>query len=316
MSVGTHKAARRVIRVVDQIVNLCTLLFMLLLLAFGGYAMWDSRQLYNQADAARYDIYKPSAEDEGKSFGELQVLNPDVFAWLTVYGTHIDYPVVQGESNLSYINTNAEGEYALSGSIFLDSKGKRDFSSFNSILYGHHMEKQRMFGDLELFREENYFQIRQYGNLYYDGVDHGLEFFAFAHVDAYDTLAFSTNDFGNNAQNYLNHIFKNAVQLRDIGITAQDRILVLSTCSSESTNGRDLLLARISEQTFEDNFVYDDKKTGEIVTADQQKSLLEQYPALVWFSIPLALTVVAILYISIRRNRRNRYVPRREKLDQ
>ena len=56
--------------------------------------------------------------DESPSLQELQKINPDVCAWLTVDGTKIDYPVVQGETNLEYINQDIYGEFALSGSIF------------------------------------------------------------------------------------------------------------------------------------------------------------------------------------------------------
>ena len=44
--------------------------------------------------------YKPAGKtDESPSLQELQKINPDVCAWLTVDGTKIDYPVVQGETN-------------------------------------------------------------------------------------------------------------------------------------------------------------------------------------------------------------------------
>ncbi|MCG4817374.1 class B sortase, partial [Collinsella aerofaciens] len=75
----------------------------------------------------------------GLSFEQLKELNPEVFGWLTVYGTNIDYPVTQGKDNWKYVNTNALGEYSLSGAIFLDYTNRKDFQDFNSILYGHHM---------------------------------------------------------------------------------------------------------------------------------------------------------------------------------
>ena len=172
MSVTAKQIGKRAVRIANSIVNFIVLITILLAVAFGCYALWDSDQVYNAADAARYEIYKPRAEDGGRSFGELQALNPEVFCWLTVYGTHIDYPVAQGDSNMKYVNTNAEGNYSLSGSIFLDCGNRNDFSDFNSILFGHHMEKQTMFGEIGLFSDKDYFDARPTGNLYYGGKDH------------------------------------------------------------------------------------------------------------------------------------------------
>lgn len=285
MGVTAEKIGRMAIRTANGMVDFFVLLLILLLTAFSGYALWDSTQLYNAADAAHYEVYKPSAQDEGKSFGELRALNPEVFAWLTVYGTHIDYPVTQGEDNMKYVNTNAQGEYSLSGSIFIDSGNKQDFSDFNTIFYGHHMEKQAMFGEIGLFANRDYFDARQYGNLYYDGQDHGLKFFAFMHVDAYDTSVFTAGVLGQQAQQtYLENLLQKATFTRDIGVTAEDRIVLLSTCSSESTNGRDILLAKIMDEVYDDGFRQDEAENPGAPQAviDRQGGLLTRLPTWAW----------------------------------
>ena len=134
----------------------------MILLAFAGYALWDSNQIYQAADKSSYALYKPTETNEGKSFQELQAVNPEVFAWLTVYGTNIDYPVTQGHDNMKYVNTNAEGLYSLSGAIFLDCNNSRHFSDFNHIVYGHHMENKVMFGELADFANRAMFDAHRY----------------------------------------------------------------------------------------------------------------------------------------------------------
>jgi len=122
------KVGKMVVRAADSVLNFIVLLAVLLLLLFGCYAMWDSGRVYSSADSARYAVYKPTADTaSGPSFSQLQAINPEVFSWLTVYGTHIDYPVVQGADNLKYINTDALGGYSLSGAIFLDAGCSEDF---------------------------------------------------------------------------------------------------------------------------------------------------------------------------------------------
>jgi len=279
----------RAIRLTSGAVNLFVFLAILLLLAFGSYAMWDSKQVYQAAQAARYEIYKPSAENGELSFKELQAINPEVFAWLTVYGTHIDYPMEQGPDNMKYVNTNAQGQYSLSGAIFLDCNCDRDFSCFPCILYGHHMERDTMFGEIDNFADKSYFDARRYGMLYYDGQEHGLETFAFVHADAYDGAVFRTSIAGREAQEaYLKLLLSRALHTRDIQVTAEDRIVLLSTCSASSTNGRDILVARITAETYDDPF-----ETNE---ADKKGSALavDRLPGL-WIRIPLGFQIAILI---------------------
>ena len=92
---------RRLVRALDDVVNFVLLAALLLLLLFGCYCIWDARQVSSAARAEQYEVYKPSAEDT-VSFQELQAQNEDVIGWITVYGTGIDYPLLQGEDNWIY----------------------------------------------------------------------------------------------------------------------------------------------------------------------------------------------------------------------
>lgn len=292
MGVGAKTMGRYAVRAANGVVNLIILLLILLLIAFGAYALWDSQQIYETADATRYERYRPRIEDEGKSFGELQALNPEVFAWLTVYGTNIDYPVVQGDDNMKYVNTNAEGDYALTGAIFLDSRNRRDFSDFNSIFYGHHMAKEAMFGELDRFADRDFFASHRYGHLYVDGNNYGLEFFLFLHADAYDVDVFSPAVQGEEAQQqYLDRLQGMALQERDLIVTLDDNMFLLSTCSSDSTNGRDILVARLTDTLFENTFLIQESH-GEHGTVDERADVLERMPR--WL-IPAMIVFLLIL---------------------
>ena len=238
--------AKTGIRAANFMVDTFVIIVILLLLAFGCYAMWDSNQIHNAASPTRYERFKPTTDDNGAGFRQLQEINPDVIAWLNVYGTNIDYPVVQGRDNIKYVNTNAEGRHSLSGAIFLDYRNSPDFTDFNNILYGHHMENRVMFGEITSFADADYFNARRHGYLYVDGQRHGLEFFAYVQADANDTRVFRANitDY-EGKQNYLDMLMDMASITRDVSVTADDRIVLLSTCSPNSTNGRDILVGRI-----------------------------------------------------------------------
>ena len=248
--------ARKTINFTSGVVDFAVLLAAVILIAFSGYALWDANQVYEAAKSENYAIYKPGTEEGGLSFGELQEINDEVFAWLTVYGTSIDYPVAQGEDNMKYVYTNAEGRYAASGSVFIDYKNSRDFSDFNTIFYGHHMASPAMFGDIGKFRDEEYFAARKYGNLYFDGKDHGIEFFSFLHTDVHNYDVFCPKVTGAEKQQaYLDGLMEISIYTRDIGVTIEDNIILLTTCSSESTNGRDILTGRLTDEVFEDTLI-------------------------------------------------------------
>jgi len=251
-----NKICANAVRFTNSIVNLAILIVILLLLVFGSYALWDSHQVYAAADSTQYATYKPTDENKGLSFKDLQTINPEVISWLTVYGTHIDYPVAQAKDNLKYINTDAKGKYSLSGSLFLDSDCSPDFSDFSSIIYGHHMDQDTMFGEIGLFSNQSYFNARKYGVLYFDGRQHGLEFFAFMHVDAYDSAIYRTKVTGKEAQQaYLDLLMQRASHTRnDVSVTTSDHIVLLSTCSAGTTNGRDILIGKITDQVHDDPF--------------------------------------------------------------
>jgi len=285
------------------------LVIILALVSIGSYALWDSDQVHRAAQASNYAIYKPIPEV--KSFEELILINDDVFAWIEVYGTHIDYPVVQGLDNSTYINTSAAGKYSLSGAIFLDYRSARDFSDFNSILYGHHMEKFAMFGEIGDFAKKSFFDARQYGMLFYNGTEHGLEFFAFIHVDAYDKTVFLPGIIEAGAsQEYLNRIFECAVHTRELSVpvSTEDRIVLLNTCSAASTNGRDILVGRISDELFDNPFAVDEVIEDELVPG----GFMEMWGALaLWakvliFALPLIALILLVSFLMNRKRKKDK----------
>jgi sortase B len=250
------KAGKRTVKIMDSAVNMTLMVIVIIACIFAGYALWDSKQVLGGADKSLFTEYKPTVENEGKTFEELKLINPETFAWLTVYGTNIDYPVVQSlESNIKYVNTDIEGNFSISGTLFLDKRNKNDFTDFNSIIYGHHMDKQVMFGEIGEFWDEEKFNTHQYANLFFDGKDHGVEFFTFIHADSYDNLVYSPNIAEERREEFLDHIQTLAIHTRDVDITTNDRIVLLSTCSSATTNGRDILIGKIYDEPFEDTFV-------------------------------------------------------------
>lgn len=288
----------RVIRALDAVIDMSVLITFLLLLLYGCYALWDSKQLHHAASSEQYQVYKPGENDY--SFEQLIKINPDVFGWLTVYGTKIDYPLVQGKDNEKYVFTDVTNQHSMSGSIFMDYRNARDFSDFNTIIFGHHMAESAMFGDLGNFLDKKYFDQRKYGNLYFDGKDHGIEFFAFMEVDAFDNGIFGTPVTGTDAQQtYLTNLLEKSKHLRSIEVTTDDQLVLLSTCTSSSTNGRHILVGRVTDQVFPVPKEFADKEKEYLVG---QESLLDKIKHLpIWLKVAfIFLFVVVLLFLLVR----------------
>jgi sortase, SrtB family len=279
----------RGVQLIEGTINVMVLLLFVGCIAFGAYAMWDSNQLYVEADTTQYEQYKPIDTDT-RSFAELKEINTDVIGWISVYGTNIDYPLVQTEDNETYVNTSITGEKVLSGSIFLDYRNRPDFSDFNSIIYGHHMDRALMFGDIGEFQDEEYFKERRYGRLYNGTREYGIEFFAFVEADGYDRSVYAPAITEMvSQQDYLEGLLGKALYSREVEGGSFDRLVLLSTCASSATNGRHILVGRLSDTLYEDPFMKEGM-TGEFGTREGFWS----YPIFWWFIAMLTIANVAL----------------------
>lgn len=236
----------------DRILTALVALVLAVVFMYACYALWDTWQIYEGAGIDESLLkYKPELDkDNGDTFEKLMEINPDVCAWLTIEDTHIDYPVVQGEDNVTYLNTDVYGEFSLSGSIFLDYRNARDFSDSYSLIYGHHMDGDVMFGELGYFSEDSYFEKHQTGILYLPDRTYQFRIFACLQTDAYNGLIFSPGNLSEDGfGTFLGWVEENAIQYREIPVSGQNRILSLSTCSDTSTNARTIVLGYLDTLT-------------------------------------------------------------------
>lgn len=95
------------------------------------------------------------------AFDALKKINPDVVSWITIPGTNIDYPVLQGKDNNQYLHKDMEGKDSTAGAIFLDHGDEADLSSRHNIIYGHHMKNGTMFKDIVKYKDQQYFDEHQ-----------------------------------------------------------------------------------------------------------------------------------------------------------
>ena len=268
------------LRAANGLLDGVTALLVLLAVVWSGYALWDNSRVYAAADNVQAGLlaFKPQPqEDNSLSFGQLRDINPDVCGWLTLDGTAIDYPVVQGESNFTYLNTDVYGSFALAGSIFLDVDCDADLSGRYSLIYGHHMENGRMFGDLDKYKDGAFFRQNTTGTLTLPGGSYRLEVLACLVVPASEQAIFAPGKWQADAGGLLPFVEENALQMDAQALRFADntfdmivsrnvtwnlehpnralraleeepegaQFLAMATCSGEYTDARTVVLARM-----------------------------------------------------------------------
>ena len=245
--------SRIVVKWINSFVSLIVVLALFLFGSYSVYSLWDNQQVYDAAKDIQIQMQElkpeqPTEEDEAPSFDDLHAVNPDVCGWVTLYGTQIDYPILQGDTNLTYINTDVYGNFALAGSIYLDCRNSRDFSDVYNLLFGHHMANSRMFGDLDLYKDEGFFRKNVRGTLLTENAVYDLQVAALLLVPASEEGVFDITLY-ENADDVISYVRENAVFLNNTMPEPGDeaQFLVLTTCSSEFTDARTVLVTTMTK---------------------------------------------------------------------
>lgn len=241
------KKAAIAARAGNRILSIIAGILILLMLSYGVYSLWDTYKIYADSFADEELLKFRPADDGGDNptLEDLKKKNPDVKAWLQVPETNIDYPVVQGQDDMEYINKNVYGEFELSGAIFLSCLNKDDFSDSYNLIYGHNMKNGGMFADVVDFINKKYFDEHKKGKLYLTNETKKIQFFACMKVTASDTKIYHPDGYWKeNLDDLLIYIREHAVQYRDLNVTKEDSLIALSTCSEAETNGRVVLIGK------------------------------------------------------------------------
>lgn len=248
------KKAAMAARVGNRILSIMAGILILLMLSYGVYSLWDTYKIYANSFADEELLkFRPTDDrEDNPTLKDLKKLNPDVKAWIQVPKTNIDYPVVQGQDDMEYINKNVYGEFELSGAIFLSCLNKDDFSDPYNLVYGHNMKNGGMFADVADFTNKEYFETHQKGKLYLTDATRKIRFFACMKVTAADAKIYHPDGYRKeNLKDLLDYIQANAVQYRDVNVADENSLIALSTCSEAETNGRVVLIGKLEREVAE-----------------------------------------------------------------
>lgn len=173
------------------------------------------------------------------NFNDLWDINPEIYAWIEIPGTGVNYPIAQSSSDNSYyLDHTIEGIAGYPGSIYTEAVNSKDFKDFNTIIYGHDMEDGSMFGGLYLFRDENY--LKEHETLMIYTPNQRLTYRIFTALTYDDRHIMGSFDFSDILQReeYLASIGNSDPEVR-----SDSRIITLSTCIGGQPNNRLLVEA-------------------------------------------------------------------------
>ena len=219
-------------------------------LLIGGYGL--SRVLREKNAGKLYEDLKvdmdiepiiqlPTAEEELMEnpidFDSLTAQYPDVYAWIRIPGTKVDYPVVQREGdNAYYLNHTIDGKKKTEGAIYTEDYNGKDFEDANTVIYGHNMKNGSMFKSLHKYKDKQF--LLDNSEIYIYQKDRVLKYRIFA-AYIYDSrhlmLSFDFED-KNIFQKYLENVLTKKEMSSNIDttveVTASDKIITLSTCNN------------------------------------------------------------------------------------
>ena len=199
------------------------------------YIVYDGLKVTRSAVLGE-EILAYAPADESIDLLSLREINSDIVGWVRIFGTGIDYPVVQGNDNDYYLARNYRQEFATAGSIFLDYRN--DWQDDFLIIYGHRMSYGGMFTDIIKFKDQQFFEEHEFGELFIDGAKWKLNIVAFGLARADEKMIYGLSD------RALREVMMRAMHVREAG---KGRFLLLSTCDAQNKEMRDVLLARIME---------------------------------------------------------------------
>lgn len=193
-------------------------------------------------------------------FDSLKAMNSDIYAWIVVPNTKVDYPIVQHPTdNAFYLKHDAlTKKWQSSGAVYTEHVNNTDFNDMLTVIYGHNGYGDTMFTTLHYFENEEFFNQNEYFYIYTE--DSKLTYqivSAFKYDDRHLMYAFNLQDLAVRDQFVAmiqnpDSSNKNVRGELDKEITRNDNIVVLSTCITNQKSSRYLVCGVLvkNEQTY------------------------------------------------------------------
>lgn len=242
------------VRIRNGALNVITVCLIGIILVSGykiGKTMWE----YQVAKSAYTNISEKTAKVDPKQFTgvvdwkALKKVNPDVQGWLYQKGTVINYPVVQGTDNDTYLHTRFDKQWSGGGTLFVDCRMEKDFKGFNSIIYGHHMKDGSMFRSIRGYtKEDGYYDKHKTLELATPHGNYHLVLFSAFITKATDEDTYKMTYDEAEKQAYIDRAWERSelpITRDSVDVTKNDRLVTLSTCAYDYEEARYIVMCKM-----------------------------------------------------------------------
>ncbi len=248
---------KKVLRIILLIVCICVFIYSALQIASYFVERGESKKIYDDIASKSVTIIPPKDNvqvDELEQpqnvievdFEILKKQYKDITAWIYLPNSKINYPVVKSHDNAEYLKLMPNGKYNVTGSIFADCRNGAFLQDRNYIIYGHNMKNDSMFGSLSEYKKQKYYEAHKI--IYYTTPEKQYELHAFAgFVTDAVSQAYKLYENEEELAEYLNGAKQKSTFKSDVNYTEGDKIVTLSTCSSDFDNARYVLITIVKE---------------------------------------------------------------------
>lgn len=186
-------------------------------------------------DNAAEKITKKSDKTFTYDYAKLLKVNPASLGWIYCNGW-LSYPIVQGPDNETYLNQLIDGTPNAAGTLFVDYNCVNGLKGRYSIVYGHNMNDGSMFGGLSRYEDPSFYEANKTMHVYIENQQ-----YVYKVVGAFrtDILSYVYTDALNDipVTEYIAKISSdNSYTMDNTGLTNDTNILVLSTCTNDSSD--------------------------------------------------------------------------------
>lgn len=209
------------------------------------------QQLVEEKEIPKTGLAYETAKDAEIDFSALQSENPDIFAWIYIPGTPIDYPVLQSEEADDYYETHdATGKTGENGAIYTELANLKDMCDFNTVLHGKTLEDGSMFSELYHYADMDF--LIEHDKVYLYLPDNLLTYEVFAAYEREDTSLIRTYDFTyfSGCQQFLDDLYGTRIMGKNIregweDLTPYHFLITLTTRSPDKQGKQYVVVAAL-----------------------------------------------------------------------
>lgn len=230
----------------------------LVIAGFSGWNLYKELHEYQESKET-YEKLTPSVVIENPDTNEvdtaplfdwekLKQINGDFVGWIRLDDSTVDYPFVQGTDNEYYLRHLFDGTYNNSGCVFMDVNNNRDFSDKNTILYAHNMKNGTMFASIEKYKDASYYDGHKVIHIYTEAATYDVYPVAGIVTDGQDDYVRTSFNDDNDFMSYVNRFVSSSTFTSEQSIESTDRIVMLSTCNYDRSDGRYVLIGKLVQE--------------------------------------------------------------------